>query len=136
MVLASIEIILVAFPGNATIVDSMYRTIVIASQTTGTLSVMEPTGRCTCYIINRTHALTLATSGTNVNIDGEFLVGNHVFVKVLADDVGKQSGCCSLVELLDATFAFFDDAGYVFCLLASLFYLLAFTTFGVGIHKG
>ena len=109
--------------------------MVIASQTTGASSVVKPLGRCTCYIVDRADLAALAAAGTDVRIDGKFLVGNHVTIEVLADDIGEEAGRGTLVELCYAAPAVSYDAGYVLRLSAGLFYLLAFTALGVGIHE-
>jgi hypothetical protein len=115
---ASAEVILVAFPGDAAIVDGMLRTIMIASKTAGAPSVVKPLGRCTCYIVDRAYPLAFATMRTTVCIDGELLVGNHVFVKILADDIGEEAGRGTLVEFCYAAPAVSYDAGYVLRLSA------------------
>ena len=70
----------------------MNGTIMITGQTTGTLSVMLPYGRCTLYIIYRAHLGTLATLDTDILIHREFLVRNHPLVEVSANNVGVESG--------------------------------------------
>jgi hypothetical protein len=87
LVPASIEVILVALSRDAAIVNGMYGTVVITSQTAGTLSVVQPRGRRTCDIVYRTHLAALAAAGAYVFIDGELLVSNHLLVEVSANDV-------------------------------------------------
>ena len=107
----------------------------IASQTTGTPSVVKPLGRCTLYIVDRTDLAALATTRTDISIDGELPVGNHALVEILADDIGEETGCRPLVEFLYATNTVLEDAGHMFRLLTGLFYLLVFAAFGIGIHE-
>ena len=87
MVPASIEIILVALSRDAAVVDGMYGTVVITSQTAGAPSVVKPCGWGTFDIVYRTHLAALAAVGTSVFIYGELLVSNHLLVEVGANDV-------------------------------------------------
>ena len=59
----------------------------VAGQTTGASVVVLPHGRCSDDIVDRTHLLALAALDTDISIDSEFLVGDHPFVEIAADDV-------------------------------------------------
>ena len=97
---------------------------------------MKPLGRCALYIVDRTDLAALATTGADISIDSKLLVGNHAFVKILADDIGEEARCHTLVEFLDASFTVFDDTGHVLYLSPGLINLLLFPFLCVGIHKG
>jgi hypothetical protein len=81
------EIILVALPCNAAVVDGMYGTMVIAGQTASTSLVVNPCGRCTFDIIHRTDFGTHPTTGTYVCIDRKLPVCYHPLVEIAADHV-------------------------------------------------
>ena len=92
----------------------MYGTMMIAGQTTGTPSVVNPRGRCSFDIIHRTDLGALAALDTHIFIDGEFCICNHPLVEVPADDVGIESGSGSFFQFLDTTTTFLnhlDDMG-------------------------
>ena len=59
----------------------------IAGQTTGTPSVVNPRGRCSFDIIDGTYLGALAALDTHILIDGKLPVRNHPLVEVTADNV-------------------------------------------------
>jgi hypothetical protein len=65
----------------------MHGTIVIAGQTRGTPSVVQPYGWCTLYIIHRTYVLAFATTDTFVGIDSELLIVHHLAVEIFTNDI-------------------------------------------------
>jgi hypothetical protein len=87
LVPASIEIILIPLSGDAAVVDGMYGAVMITGQTRGTLSTMQPSGRCTYYIIHRTDLRALATLDTDICIHRELLVGYHLLIEIAANHV-------------------------------------------------
>ena len=66
--------ILSALACDVAVVDGMHGTVVIASQTTRTPSVVQPFGRCTLDVCHRAHPLALAALRADILIDPE-LVG-------------------------------------------------------------
>ena len=82
------EIVLTAPFCDFSVVDSVYRTVVIAAETASAAAVVLPCGDAVEYDI--TYGALFCTSsavGTFVGIDGELLVGNHITVEIGADDV-------------------------------------------------
>ena len=107
----------------------------IARQTTGTFSVVNPYGWCTFYIVYRTYLGALATLDTHLSIYGKLLVMYHPLVKILANHIGIESGSRPLLQLLYAPLTIFYDADDVMQLVLSILYFPAFTILWISLHK-
>ena len=100
--------ILLSPPRNTPVVDGMHGTKVIAGQTTGTPSVVNPRGRCSFDIIHGADLRTLAALDTHIFIHGEFPVRYHPLVEITADDIGVESGSGTFLQLFDTAPPFLD----------------------------
>ena len=107
----------------------------IAGQTRGTPSVVQPRGRCALYIIHRTDLLTFPASDAFVRIHRKLLVGHHLPVEVFTDHVRVESGSGPLVELFDAPSALLDDMDDMRQLVARHIQFHRLLVLGVGLHK-
>ena len=114
----------------------MHGTMMIAGQTTGTPSVVNPRGRCSFDIIHGTDLGALAALDTHILVDSKLLIRDHPFVEVTADDVGVESGSGSLFQFLDASATFLNHLDDMWQLLRRQLYLHGFLLLSVGLHKG
>ena len=87
----------------------MDRTVVVACQTTGTPSVVNPHRGCAFDVVYRAYLGALATTDTYVLIHRELTVSDHVLVEVAANHVGVESGSGSLLQFLDTAKTFRND---------------------------
>ena len=114
----------------------MNGTVVIASQTAGTLPIMQPFGRCTLYIVHRTHLAALPTLDAGVRIDGKLPVRDHLLVEIPANDVGIESGSGTFLKTLDAALTISDHLRDALQLQFSIFYFPALLLLSVCVHEG
>ncbi len=130
-----IEVILVALSRDAPVIDGMLGTVVIACQTRGTLSVVQPYGWRAFYVIHRTDLLTLPASDAFVRIHCKLLVGHHLPVEVLTDHIRVESGSAALVEFLDTTSALLDNMDDMGQLVSRHIEFQRLFVLGVCLHK-
>ena len=82
------EIVLAALTGYPSVVDSVDRTMMIATETTGATAVMLPLRYFLEHdITDRTLLGATSTVDADVTIDGELLIRNHEAVEIGTDDV-------------------------------------------------
>ena len=104
-----IIVILPSGTGDLTVVDGVDRTVMIAGQTTGTPSVVNPHGGHSFDVIHRADLGAFATTDTYVLIHRELTVSDHVFVEIAANHIRVESGSGTLFQFLDTTLAISDD---------------------------
>ena len=109
--------------------------VVIAGQATGTAVVVSPGGWRSDDIVDRAHLLAFPAFDTDLRVDGEFPVGDHPLVEIVAEDVGIESGSGTLVQLLDTPLAVLDDASNMNGLPLCILDLFAGALLGVGVHE-
>ena len=129
------EVVLPAASGDLPEVDGVDGTIMVAGQAGGTPSAVQPCRRCSLYVIHGAYLHAFAAPDAGIAVYGELLVGNHLLVEVVADDVRIESGSGSFLQFLDAAPAVLDDADDVVQLSPGIVYLPALFVLGIRFHE-
>ncbi len=127
--------VLPAFTGDTAVVDGVYGTMVVTGETAGTLAVMEPLGRRTLDIVDRTDLHTLATLDADIGINHELLVSNHPFVEIATDDIGIKSRGCTLLQRHNTLPAVSDGSDNLGQLSTGVGNLRSLFLLGIRIHE-
>jgi len=138
------EVVLATFAGNLAVVDGMLRTMVVASQTVGTGSVVVPGGELLAAgflgfqrdIARRTRLYTLPAMDAGTGVHGELLVRYHLAVEVRTDDMGEGPGKQAATNLMLIALVFHDEAGVFFEVGLGFLNLLTFAFGRIGVHEG
>ena len=120
---------------DLTIVDGVDRTVMIACQTTGTPSVVNPHRGHSFDVIHRADLGALATADAYILIHHKLTVSDHVFVEIAANHVGVESGSGTLLQFLDTPFVVSDDGDDMAQLVLGVLNLPEFLVLGVGVHE-
>ena len=132
-----IVIILSPLSGDATVVDGVDRTMMIAAETTRTAAIIFPSGGAVEHdVADGTHLGTQSAVQAHVGVDGELLVGNHVAVEVSPNDVTERPRRQSQGQTAVACLPFLDHLNKYIQVFAGLLLFLTFPLRCVGIHEG
>ena len=131
------EIVLSALTGDASVVNGVDGTVVVAAETAGAATVALPfRGAVVDDVANGAVLGTTAAVDADIVVDGKLLISNHESVEISTYDVaerpGRQAQCQLAVARLSVNY-YLDEGVEVF---SRLLQLPLFPLGRVGVHEG